>query len=875
MPPDVTTPAHTPMMQQYLRIKAEHPDVLLLYRMGDFYELFYDDAQRAAKLLDITLTARGQSAGAPIPMAGVPCHSVDQYLAKLVRLGVAVAICEQIGDPATSKGPVERRVTRIVTPGTLTDAGLLDERRDALLVALYGAGSGVGIATINLAAGAMSVLDTPLAALAGELDRLRPAELLLPEGAGFGGFDPALAVPATRRLPDWQFDATRARRALCTQFGTRDLAGFGVDDHELALAAAGALLEYARATQCGALGHLTTLRAERRSDYVRLDPATRRNLELTETLRGEPSPTLLSVLDRCATSMGSRLLRHWLHHPLRERAVIAGRHAAIAALLDRPQLLERLRAALAGIADLERIAARIALASARPRELAALRESLRALPAIRDLVLEAAPDAPPFAHSAPALAVPPEPLALLEAALAAEPRALPRDGGVIAAGHDAELDELRELQQGCDRFLLEYEARERSRSGIPALRVEYNRVHGFYVEVARSLSERVPEHYRRRQTTKNAERYITPELAQFEQRYLSANERALARERALYEALLAGLAPQVAALQRAARALAEIDVLAAFAERARALDWTRPEMVDDSRLEIERGRHPVVEETVANFIANDVRLGAGRRLLIVTGPNMGGKSTYLRQVALIALLAHVGCWVPAAAARIGPVDRIHTRIGSSDDLAGGRSTFMVEMTETAEILHNATAHSLVLVDEIGRGTSTFDGLALAWAIARHLAERNRSLALFSTHYFELTRLAVELPDVANVHLDAVEHGERIVFLHAVEEGPASQSYGLQVAQLAGMPREVVRAARRRLAELEQQAADSERQPDLFAAAMRAPAPAAEPPPARPADELAARLTAVDADALTPRAALDLVYELLALARGSGERRRQP
>ena len=866
------------MMAQYLRIKAGHPDVLMFYRMGDFYELFFDDARKAARLLDITLTRRGASGGEPIPMAGVPFHALDQYLARLMKLGESVAICEQIGDPATAKGPVERRVTRVVTPGTLTESALLEDRREALLAALWISGPLAGIASLDLAAGRFTVTELPASGVQAELERLRPAELLVADDVP-AAFADALqgsagSPVALRRLPPWHFDADTARRSLCEQFGVRDLSGFGAERLTAALGASGALLRYARATQDAtqdaALAHLQQLRVEAPTDLVRIDPATRRNLEITETLRGEPAPTLLSLLDTSRTAMGSRLLRRWLHAPLRDRACLAHRHAAVAELADRTPML---RECLAQFADMERIAARIALANVRPKELAALRDSLELLPALTAALDDCG--APRLCHLAGALAIPDLPARLLHERLAAEPKAQLRDGGIIAPGFDAELDELRELQTGADRYLLELEARERTRTGIATLRVEFNRVHGFFIEVSQAQSSKVPEDYRRRQTTKNAERYITPELKTFEDRYLSANDRAAARERVLFDALLVALAPSVPALQAVASAVAELDVLSTFAERARALDWCAPQFTDEPVVDICGGRHPIVEQNVDGFVANDCRLGPARRLLLITGPNMGGKSTYMRQVALIVLLAHVGSFVPAASACIGPIDQIFTRIGAADDLAGGRSTFMVEMTEASNILHNATAASLVLMDEIGRGTSTFDGLALAWAIARHLAREVGSFSLFSTHYFELTRLAEDLPAVANVHLDAVEHAERIVFLHAVNEGPASRSYGLQVAQLAGLPAPVMRAARARLHELQQQSVGAGETPDLFrplAQAVRAdavmPAPAmamATPAPDALPQALLDALRAIEPDRLSPREALDLAYRLAELA----------
>ena len=851
------------MMQQYLRIKAQHPDMLLFYRMGDFYEMFFGDAERAARLLDITLTTRGASAGEPIKMAGVPYHAVDQYLAKLVKLGESVAICEQIGDPAMSKGPVERKVTRVVTPGTLTDSALLDDKRDNVLLALHLNRSTAGLAWLSLASGRFCVMETPVANLANELERLRPSEILLADD----GNAPSLpnGSTAVKRLPPWHFDVDAARRNLCRQFETHDLSGFGVEELRAGLGAAGALLEYARSTQGTAIAHVTSLAVEQERAFVRMDPATRRNLELSETIRGEPAPTLYSLLDTCATGMGSRLLRHTLHHPLRDREFLRERLAAVAALVGgagggpHVALHEELKRCV----DVERITARIALKSARPRDLSGLRETLTRLPAI-SAVLTLAPSARLTALGV-ALAPQDALQSLLAAAIKAEPAAVVREGGVIADGFDAELDELRAIQSNCGQFLMDLETRERARSGIPNLKVEYNRVHGFYIEVTRSQADNVPDDYRRRQTLKNAERFITPELKAFEDKALSAQERALAREKLLFDKLLDDLAPHIPVLQRAAGVLAELDLLATFAERATALDWVSPEFADEPLIEIDSGRHPVVEAQVDHFIANDTRLSPARQLLIVTGPNMGGKSTYMRQVALIALLACCGSFVPAKCARLGPIDQIFTRIGAADDLAGGRSTFMVEMTEAAYILHHATPESLVLMDEIGRGTSTFDGLALATAIACHLIEKNRSLTLFATHYFELTRLAEEFPQAVNVHLDAVEHKDRIVFLHAVEEGPANESYGLQVAQLAGVPAAVIRAARKNLALLEEHGLVAGPQRDLFAAASVAAAAAKDAHEtvvqSQTAREVLDALRAADPDALSPKEALELVYRL--------------
>ncbi len=858
MKPEIPPPgSHTPMMQQYLRIKAQHPDMLVFYRMGDFYELFFGDAEKAARLLDITLTTRGASAGEPIKMAGVPYHAVEQYLARLVKLGESVAICEQIGDPATSKGPVERQVMRIVTPGTLTDSALLDDKRDNLLLAIHRDRATVGLAWLSLASGRFDVMETAVPNLANELERLRPAEVLIADDAAFPEVDGAGI--AVRRLPPWHFDLDAARRNLARQFETLDLAGFGAADLGAAVAAAGALLEYAKATQGTGIAHVKSLAVEQESAFVRMDPATRRNLEISETIRGEPAPTLLALMDTCATGMGSRLLYHSLHHPVRDRAILRARLAAVTALIGDSGKgpYRALHALLRQCADVERITARIALKSARPRDLSGLRETLKRLPELNAVL--AAVLTPRLAALAAALAPQDDLVTLLDAAIRPEPATVLREGGVIADGFDTELDELRAIQDNCGQFLLDLETRERSRSGIANLKVEYNRVHGFYIEVTRAQTDKVPDDYRRRQTLKNAERYITPELKTFEDKALSAQERALAREKLLYDRLLEDLAAHITALQRAAGALAELDMLAAFAERAVALDLSAPEFADEPVIGIEAGRHPVVESQVDNFIANDTHLAEARCMLLITGPNMGGKSTYMRQVALIALLAHCGSFVPARRARLGPIDQIFTRIGAADDLAGGRSTFMVEMTEAAYILHHATPQSLVLMDEIGRGTSTFDGLALAWAIAHHLVEKNRCFTLFATHYFELTRLAEKFPQVANIHLDAVEHKDHIVFLHSVEEGPANQSYGLQVAQLAGVPANVIRAARKNLLELEQNAANASPQRDLFAAAPTSPA---TPEPINHAGHPAlALLRDTDPDALTPREALDLLYRL--------------
>jgi len=847
---------HTPMMRQYLALKASHPNTLLFYRMGDFYELFYEDAEKAARLLDITLTTRGQSAGVPIKMCGIPFHSLEPYLARLVKLGESVVICEQIGDPATSKGPVERAVARIVTPGTLTDAALIDDKQDIWLLALTTTRNTAGLARLNLASGEFILTEVPSEQISATLERIRPAEILYPES-----WQPDFPLDMARtRQPDWYFEFDSAKRLLCEQFKVASLSGFGAEGLRPAVAAAGALLQYAQATQSGNLPHLRALTVELEGAYLGLDLATRRNLELTETLRGQPSPTLFSLLDNCVSSMGSRLLRHTLHHPLRERAIPAARHGAVEALLeDYGRMAGDVRRELKGMADIERIAGRIALRNARPRDLASLRESLAGLAGLRAPL--AGNSAPLLGQLALDLATPAATLDLLIRSIAAEPSAQIRDGGAIAPGYDGELDELRSLNDNCGAYLVDMEVRERERTGITSLKVEFNKVHGFYIEVTHAHTDKIPDDYRRRQTLKNAERYITPELKAFEDKALSAQERSLAREKLLYEAILDELLPAVPTLQTIARAVAQLDLLAGFADTALKRNWSKPEFAAEIGLAIVGGRHPVVEGEMANgadtFIANDCQLAENRRLLLITGPNMGGKSTYMRQTALIALLAHIGSYVPADRVVLGPLDRIFTRIGASDDLASGRSTFMVEMTEAAAILHHATPNSLVLMDEIGRGTSTFDGMALAFSILRHLIDKNRCLTLFATHYFELTRLSHEYSELANVHLDAVEHNDRIVFLHAVEEGPANQSYGIQVAALAGIPSAVVRAARKQLREFEQRAAVDPLQPDLFTQGEPEPAEA-EPHPALE------QLATLDPDSLTPREALDTLYALKGL-----------
>ncbi|MDQ2070434.1 DNA mismatch repair protein MutS [Natronospira bacteriovora] len=850
---------HTPMMRQYLRVKAEHPDILLFYRMGDFYELFFEDAQRAAELLDITLTKRGESAGKPIPMAGVPYHSAESYLARLVRLGESVAICEQVGDPATSKGPVERKVVRIITPGTVTDEALLEERRDNLLTAIHHRDGHWGLATLDLTSGRFILLEIDgHEALVAELERLNPAELLHDE-------DEALPAPARERAgrrarPSWHFDPGHGRQLLCEQFQVRDLSGFDCEDRPLAIAAAGALMGYVRETQRTALPHIRQLRVERREEAVVMDAATRRNLEIDRNLGGRDQHTLAGVFDRSATPMGSRLLRRWLNRPLRDRDTLRGRYQCIDTLLtthSHPGLAEALR----GIGDVERILARVALRSARPRDLSRLRDSLAQVPALRDHIARL--DSPLLARLAEGLGDPSPVVSLLQAAVIDSPPAVIRDGGVIAEAYDEALDELRRLSSNADGFLTDLEKRERERTGISTLKVGYNRVHGYFIEISKAQAREVPTEYQRRQTLKAAERYITPELKGFENKVLSARERALAREKALYEQLLDKLGEHLPMMQTTAEALAELDVMSCLAERAESLNLVMPELTDEPCLRVQGGRHPVVEGVIDDaFVPNDLNMDEQRRLLIITGPNMGGKSTYMRQVALIAILAHVGSFVPADAAVLGPIDRIFTRIGASDDLAGGQSTFMVEMSETANILNNATDQSLVLMDEIGRGTSTYDGVSLARACAEHIAREIGAYTLFATHYFELTELPEQLPACVNVHLDATEHGEKLVFLHQVREGPANQSYGLQVAALAGVPKSVIKAARGHLTELEQGQRSEQPQLGLFQA-----------PPPRPVkpvegsdkpDRLREELQGLNPDDLSPREALERLYRLKGL-----------
>ncbi|MCQ8181293.1 DNA mismatch repair protein MutS [Methylomonas sp. SURF-1] len=846
-------PQHTPMMQQYLRIKAQHPEILLFYRMGDFYELFYDDAKRAAQLLDITLTARGASAGAPIPMAGIPYHAAENYIARLLKQGESIAICEQIGDPAKSKGPVERKVVRIVTPGTVTDEALLEDRKDNLLLALARFDKSIGLACLDLSSGkfVLQQLENDSQLLA-EIERLNPAELLFSE-------DQALPTAIKERKglckrPPWHFELGSCRQLILKQFNCHDLKGFGCEQLPAAICAAGCLLQYVRDTQFNALPHIQGIAVEHADDSISLDAASRRNLELDSHPSGQLQYTLLGVLDKTTTAMGSRCLRRWLHRPLRDQAVVNGRYACIASLIDH-ELYRDLQTSLRQVGDIERISSRIALKSARPRDLLTLRLTLAVLPELQQKL--AGSDNPHFEALRAQLKEHPELVDLLQRAIIDNPPVLIRDGGVIAPGFNAELDELRNLSQNADQFLIDMEQRERAATGIANLKVNYNRVHGYYIEISNAQADKVPVHYTRKQTLKGAERYITPELKSFEDKVLSAREKSLAFEKALYDDLLGTLSEALLDLQHCASALAELDVLVNFAERAETLNWTQPVLTQEPGIHIVAGRHPVVEQLSSiPFVANDLDFSGERRMLVITGPNMGGKSTYMRQAALIVLLAHIGCYVPAQSLSCGPIDKIFTRIGASDDLASGRSTFMVEMSETANILHNASANSLILMDEIGRGTSTFDGLSLAWACADYLARNVKAFTLFATHYFELTTLAEEQTGIHNIHLDAMEHGDKIVFLHAVKDGPASQSYGLQVAALAGVPQAVIANAKHKLAQLEntayieQQDRSEIDQFDLFTSQECHPA--------------LVLLEGIDPDQLSPRQALDTLYRLAGL-----------
>jgi len=851
MPTTPETSQHTPMMRQFLAIKEAHPDELLFYRMGDFYELFYRDAEIAAPVLDITLTSRGKSAGEPIPMAGVPYHAAESYLAKLVRAGFSVAIAEQIGDPNESKGPVERKVVRVVTPGTLTDESLLDASGDALIVSVFRHQLRAGIAWMDLSSGRFLVTEVEGdEALSAELQRLSPAELLLPEDASITTLADHVAI---RRLATWQFDEDSARTQLNQHFQTRDLSGFGCDDLSLAIAAAGCLLDYVKDTQRNELPHLTSIRHERQSDSVILDAATRRNLEIDLNLHGGEDNTLFSVYNSTVTAMGTRHLKRWLHRPVRVRSLLEDRLDAVSRLAQN-YAFETTRQALKPISDLERILARVALRSSRPRDLTRLRDSLWALPA---LVTATPQDTNLLQALRSDIGQYPELCELLSRALVESPPVVIRDGGVLAEGYDEELDELRGISENAGEYLVDIERREREATGLSTLKVGYNRVHGYYIEISRQQSDQAPDTYQRRQTLKNVERFITPELKQFEDKALSSRSRALAREKFLYEALVERIAEDLLPLQTTSRAICDLDVLACFAERADALSLSRPSFSEEAQLDISNGRHPVVEQVSDKpFIANNTLLNEQRRMLLITGPNMGGKSTYMRQNALIVLLAHCGAFVPADSVALSLVDRIFTRIGSSDDLASGLSTFMVEMTETANILHNATEKSLVLMDEVGRGTSTFDGLSIAWASAVALAERVRALTFFATHYFELTALPDDHASMANVHLDATEHEDHVVFMHHIQEGPANRSFGLEVAKLAGVPTGVLLHARQKLGELESQQMVEHPpaiggQEDLFST----------PTVNSPVLDV---LSDIDPDQMSPKEALDALYTLKTL-----------
>ncbi len=867
-----TSSQHTPMMQQYFKIKQEHPNELVFYRMGDFYELFYDDAKLASELLDITLTARGKSGGQPIPMAGIPYHAAEGYVARLVKFGRSIAICEQVGDPATSKGPVERKVVRVVTPGTLTDEAFLEERRDNLLCAVYSHDQVFGIATMELSSGRFTVLEAPdQESLLGEIERLSPAELLVSEDSIL--VDVFAERMGLRKVPPWNFDSETAQRLLTKQFKTQSLQGFGCDDMPIAIIAAGALLSYARDTQRSELPHITSISPEIRDESLLMDAATRRNLEIDSNLMGGHQFTLAALMDRCGTAMGSRLLRRWLNRPIRNHQQLNARQQAISTLTDN-YLFEDLLSVLKQIGDIERILARVALGSARPRDLARLRDTFHLLPELQHLLSNQ--DCELLNTLKQQISDYPELCDLLTRAIIDNPPVVIRDGGVIAEGYDGELDELRGLSENAGQFLVDLETREKERTGLSTLKVGYNRVHGYFIELSKQQSDEAPAEYIRRQTLKNTERFITPELKEFEDKALSSKSRALSREKALYEELVQRLADSLSALKTTASALSELDVLTSFAERAISLNLVKPQLVEDTGIQITAGRHPVVEDLLDDpFVPNSAELTRQNSMMIITGPNMGGKSTYMRQIALIALLAHTGSFVPAEAATIGSLDRIFTRMGSSDDVAGGRSTFMVEMTETANILNNATSQSLVIMDEVGRGTSTFDGLSLAWASAEHLAKLG-SLTLFATHYFEMTELPELHNNTCNVHLTATEHDDHIIFMHSVQQGPASKSYGLQVGQLAGVPPAVIQSAKRKLAELETERvstvphaqqpagptgptdakdnqtalsrdADSPFQADMFISPVN--------------DKVLSLLSDLSPDDLTPRQALEALYQL--------------
>ncbi|KGQ37236.1 DNA mismatch repair protein MutS [Gallibacterium anatis] len=845
----------TPMMQQYLKIKAEHPDILLFYRMGDFYELFFDDAKRASQLLDISLTKRGKTDGDPIPMAGVPYHAVEGYLAKLVQLGESVAICEQIGDPATSKGPVERKIVRIVTPGTISDEALLPERQDNLIACVYYEKKIFGLATLDMSSGRFQISElADEAALTTELQRIMPVEILYPED--FAYIRLLEPYKGLRRRPTWEFELVTAIKLLTKQFGTQDLKGFGVDKAIVALCAAGCLLQYAKETQRTALPHINAISLSQERDFIVIDVASRRNLELTQNLAGGTENTLASVLDYCSTPMGSRLLKRWIHQPLRHKKTLLNRQNAVKNLIQQERYSD-FKLLLQQIGDMERILARIALRSARPRDLTRLRQALGQLPQIIQL-LQQHNQHQQFDMLLSKLQDFSELFALLTRAIIETPPLLIRDGGVIAPGYHQELDEWRELATGATQYLENLEIRERQQTGIDTLKIGYNAVHGYYIQISRGQAERAPTHYIRRQTLKNAERFIIPELKNYEDKVLKAKGAALALEKQLYDELFDLLLPHLSALQTTSLTLAELDVLANLAERAETLNYVAPTFSEQTLISIEAGRHPVVETVLqAPFIANPLDLNQKRHLLIITGPNMGGKSTYMRQTALITLMAYIGSFVPAQQAVIGPIDRIFTRIGASDDLASGRSTFMVEMSEMANILHQATPQSLVLIDEIGRGTSTYDGLSLAWACAEWLATQLKSLTLFATHYFELTSLPQQLPGCLNIHLDAKEHNDTIAFMHSVQEGAANKSYGIAVAQLAGVPRPVIQLAKQKLKQLEKLSLQNSQINDYQTELDFNPEPEFD----ANSEAILQQLAQIDPDDLTPKQALAMLYQL--------------
>ncbi|MDU6606514.1 MAG: DNA mismatch repair protein MutS [Haemophilus parainfluenzae] len=847
---------HTPMMQQYLKLKAENPDILLFYRMGDFYELFYDDAKKAAALLDISLTKRGQSAGNPIPMAGVPYHAVEGYLAKLVQLGEPVAICEQVGDPATSKGPVERKIVRIVTPGTVSDEALLPERQDNLIVAVYQEKEKFGLATLDMTSGRFQLCEPhSKEALQAELQRINPVELLYCED--FVEMAIIEHYKGLRRRPIWEFELSTAISELNRQFGTKDLRAFGVEKSPLGLAAAGCLLQYAKETQRASLPHIQSISVIQNNDNIQLDAATRRNLELTQNLAGGTENTLASVLDKCVTPMGSRLLKRWIHQPIRQTDILLKRQKTIGEIIEQ-DLYHELQPYLQQVGDMERILARVALRSARPRDLTRLRTALEQIEPIKSLIQTKT------SSNLTALSAQIDDFSaqikLLQKAIIETPPLLIRDGGVIAEGYNAELDEWRTLSAGATQYLENLEQRERESTGIDTLKIGFNAVHGYYIQISQGQAHKAPIHYVRRQTLKNAERYIIPELKEYEDKVLKSKGAALALEKQLYDELFDLLLPHLGQLQLASLALSELDVLVNLAERAETLNYVAPQFSDEIGVKIENGRHPVVEQVLKDpFIANPVNLNQQRHLLIITGPNMGGKSTYMRQTALITLMAYIGSFVPADSAVIGQIDRIFTRIGASDDLASGRSTFMVEMTEMANILHQATSQSLVLIDEIGRGTSTYDGLSLAWACAEWLAKKTRSLTLFATHYFELTALPEKIEGIANIHLDALEHNNTIAFMHAVQDGAASKSYGLAVAALAGVPQSVIKLAKQKLHQLEKLSVQNGDQQIQHLRALNQHqgelAFEAEP------DALREAIEQLDPDELSPKQALAYLYQL--------------